>query len=80
MIHDQSLPMFLWAEASRTVVYVQNKCLDRILKNMTLEESFTSEAKSGPPSYLWLSGLHTCAQGEKDEIRAVGKEGEFYGI
>ena len=25
MIHDQSLPMFLWAEASRTTVYVQNR-------------------------------------------------------
>ena len=24
MIHDQYLPMFLWAEASMTVVYVQN--------------------------------------------------------
>jgi hypothetical protein len=24
MIHDQHLPMFLWAEASMTVVYVQN--------------------------------------------------------
>jgi hypothetical protein len=25
MIHDQHLPMFLWAEASMTVVYVQNR-------------------------------------------------------
>ena len=40
MIHDQSLLMFLWAEAFKKFVYVQNKCL-RILKNMTLEEAFT---------------------------------------
>ena len=25
MIHDQHLPMFLWEEASMTVMYVQNK-------------------------------------------------------
>jgi hypothetical protein len=25
MIHDQHLPMFMWAEASMTVVYVQNR-------------------------------------------------------
>ena len=41
MIHDQSLPMFLWAEASRTVVYVQNRCPHKILKNMTPGEAFT---------------------------------------
>jgi transposase InsO family protein len=29
MIHDQNLPMFLWAEASNTTVYVQNKVLTR---------------------------------------------------
>ena len=25
MIHDQDLPMHLWVEAARTVVYVQNR-------------------------------------------------------
>ena len=40
MIHDQSLSMFMWVEASRIVVYVQNKCPRRFLKNMTLEEAF----------------------------------------
>ena len=25
MIHDQDLPMYLWAEAAQTVVYVQNR-------------------------------------------------------
>ena len=41
MIHDQSLPMLLWEEASRTVAYVQNRCPHKILKNMTPEEAFT---------------------------------------
>ena len=29
MLHDQDLPMHLWAEASRTAVYVQNHTLHR---------------------------------------------------
>jgi hypothetical protein len=41
IIHDQSLPMFLWVEASMTVVYVQNKSPHNILKNITPEEAFT---------------------------------------
>jgi hypothetical protein len=41
MIHDQNLPMIMWAEASMTAVYVQNRSPHQILKNMTLEEAFT---------------------------------------
>ena len=41
MIHDQSLPMTLWEESCMTTVYVQNKSPHNILKNITLEESFT---------------------------------------
>ena len=41
MIHDQSLLKFLWVEASRTTVYVQNGCPHRILKNVSSEETFT---------------------------------------
>jgi transposase InsO family protein len=41
MIHDQNIPMILWAESSMTVVCVQNKIPHQILKNMTLEEVFT---------------------------------------
>jgi hypothetical protein len=41
MIHDQNLPMILWAEESMTTVYVQNRSPHQILKNMTPEEAFT---------------------------------------
>ena len=40
MIHDQSLPMFLWVEASRKTVYVQNRCPHKVVKNMTPKEAF----------------------------------------
>jgi hypothetical protein len=41
MIHYESLPMIMWAEASMTAVYVQNRSPHQILKNMTHEEAFT---------------------------------------
>ncbi|XP_057826602.2 retrovirus-related Pol polyprotein from transposon TNT 1-94 isoform X1 [Cryptomeria japonica] len=41
MIHDQDLQPFLWAEASKTTVYIQNRCPHRALKDVTPEEAFT---------------------------------------
>jgi hypothetical protein len=35
MMHDQSLPMILWAEACMTTIYVQNRSPHQILKNIT---------------------------------------------
>ena len=40
MLHDMDLPMHLWAEATRTVVYVQNHTPHRVLEKKTLEEVF----------------------------------------
>ena len=41
MLHDQDLPMHLWAEAARTTVYVQNRTPHRVLENKTPEEVFS---------------------------------------
>ena len=43
MLHDQELPMHLWTEAARTMVYVQNRTPHRVLENKTLEEVFSSK-------------------------------------
>ena len=40
MLHDQDLPMHLWAEAARTMVYVQNHTPHRVLEKKTPEEVF----------------------------------------
>ena len=40
LLHDQYLPMLLWEEAGRTVVYVQNHTPHRVLKNKTPKEVF----------------------------------------
>jgi transposase InsO family protein len=41
MIHDQNLPMIIWAKASMKTMYVQRMSPHNILKNMTPEEYFT---------------------------------------
>ena len=43
MIHDQDLPMLLWAEATRNTVYVHNIISHNVLGNKTPEEMFTGE-------------------------------------
>ena len=43
MLHDQDIPMHLWAKAARTAVYVQNRTPHRVLKNKTLEEVFSDK-------------------------------------
>jgi transposase InsO family protein len=43
MLHDQDLPMLLWAMACNTTVYVQNKSPWRILEDKTPEEAFIGE-------------------------------------
>ena len=40
MMHEQSLSMFFWEEVSKTILYVRNRCSHKILKKMTLKESF----------------------------------------
>ena len=76
MIHDQSLPLFLWEEDSRTTVYVQNRCPHRILKNMTPEESFTGvKPKVG---HLHIFGCPICIHVPKEKrtkLEPSGKKG-----
>ena len=43
MLHDHSLPFFLWAKAYSTNVYVQNKSLHRALRCKTLQEMLTEK-------------------------------------
>jgi hypothetical protein len=43
MIHDQYLPMHMWAEETKTTVYVQNKIPHKVLEKKTPEEMFSGE-------------------------------------
>ena len=41
MLFDQGFPLFLWVEAYRTIVYIQNRCPHTTLGRKTPEEVFT---------------------------------------
>ena len=41
MIRDQDIPMYLWEEASRTTIYVQDIISHDTLENKTPKEMFT---------------------------------------
>jgi hypothetical protein len=43
MLHDQGLPLFLWAEACYTAVYLQNRIPQRALGDKTPEEAFSGK-------------------------------------
>ena len=54
MLHDQYLPMHIWAEAAITTVYVQNHTPHRVLENKTPEEVFSG--KKPKVSHLRIFG------------------------
>jgi hypothetical protein len=43
MLHDQGLPLFLWAQACYTTVYLQNRSPHRAMGSMTPEEAFSGK-------------------------------------
>jgi hypothetical protein len=43
MLHDQGLPLFLWAEACYTAVYLQNRSPHKAVGSMTPEEAFSGK-------------------------------------
>ena len=80
MIHDQTLSMFLWEEASRTTVYLQNRCPHRILKNMTSKEDFTGVKPE--VGHLRIFGFPVYIHVPKDKrmkLEPSGKKGTFVG-
>ena len=69
MIHDQDLPMYLWAEAARTTVYVQNRTPHRVLENKTPEEVFSG--KKPEVSHLRIFGCPMYIHIPKEEEKNV---------
>jgi hypothetical protein len=45
-MNDKNLSMFLWGEATMTIMYVQNRSPHHILKNMTPKEAFSGKKPS----------------------------------
>ena len=80
MLHDQDLPMHLWAEAARTAVYVQNRTPHRVLENKTPEEVFSS--KKPEVNHLRIFGclvyIHI-PKYKRTKLVPSGKKGIFVG-
>ena len=62
MLHDQGLPLHLWAKACNTAVYVQNRCPHKILGMSTLKEVFSGKRPDishlrifGSPVYIHVT-------------------------
>ena len=80
MLHDQGLPIHLWAEACNTAVYVQKHCPHRILGMSTPEEAFS--AKKPDISHLRIFGspvyIHVTKDARK-KLESTAEVGIFVG-
>jgi hypothetical protein len=80
MIHDQYLSMHLWAEATRTSVYVHNILSHGALGFKTHEEMFSG--KKPKVSHLKIFGYHVFVHIPKEKrtkLDPSGKKGIFVG-
>ena len=80
IIYDQDLPIHLWEEASRTVLYVHNRIFHSALGFKTLEEMFTG--KKPEVSHLKIFGcpvyIHILKE-KRTKLDPFGKKGIFVG-
>jgi hypothetical protein len=80
MIHDQYLPMCLWAEATMVVVYVHNRLSHNALGFKTPEEMFTG--KKPEVSHLKIFGcpvfIHILKE-KRNKMEPSEKKGIFVG-
>jgi hypothetical protein len=78
MIHNQDLPMHLWAEATKTTMYVQNRSPHKVLENKTPEEDvFRREAKSQPLQNIWMPCICSHPQGKEDKVGPLRTKGHI---
>ena len=80
MLHDQGLPIHLWANACNIAVYVQNRCRHRILGMSTPEEAFFG--KKSDTSHLRIFGspiyIHVMKDARK-KLELTAEVGIFVG-
>jgi hypothetical protein len=78
MIHDQDLPMHLWAEAIRKTMYVQNRLSHSALGLKTPKEMFSE--KKPEVSHLKIFGCPVFVHISKErrtKLDPSGKKGIF---
>ena len=80
MLHDQDLPMHLWAEAARETMYVHNRTLHRVLENKTPEEAFSGikPEVSHLRIFSYLVYIHILKE-KRTKLYPLGRKGIFVG-
>ena len=80
MLHDQDIPMHLWAEASRTTMYVQNRTPHRVFENKTPEEIFSGKKPevSHLGTFSCLVYIHIPKE-KRTKLDPSGRKGIFVG-
>jgi hypothetical protein len=80
MLHDQGLPMHLWAEACNTGVYVQNRCPHRILGMSTPEEAFTGKKPDVSHFEIFGSSIYVhVTKDSRKKMESTAEVGIFVG-
>ena len=80
MMHDQDLSMYLWVEAARTTIYVQNRIFHSALGNKTPEEMFSSERPEVSHLKIFCCPVYIHIPKEKrSKLDSLGKKGLFVG-
>ena len=81
MLHDQDLPMHLWAEDAKIAVYVQNHNPHKVLMNKTPKEVFSDKKPEvihlrifGCPVYIHIS------KEKRTKLDPSGKKGNLWDI
>ena len=80
MIHDQDLPIHLWVEAARIVVYVKNRLYQSVIGFKTVEEMYTG--KKPEVRHLKIFGCSVYVHIMKDKrtkLDPSGRKGIFVG-
>ena len=80
MIHDQDLPMHIWDEAARTIVYVQNRLSHSDIGFKIPEEMYIG--KKHEVSHLKIFGCPVYVHILKEKgtkLDPFGKKGIFFG-
>jgi transposase InsO family protein len=80
MIHDQDLPMHLWAEETRTTVYVQNRLSHSALGFKTPKEMFSGKKPKVSHLKIFVRPVFVHIPKEKrTKLDPSGKKGIFVG-
>jgi hypothetical protein len=80
MMHDQKLPLSLWAEAISTVVYIQSRCPHKALEAKSPEEVFTGSKPLVDHLRIFGSPVYIHIPKEKrTKLEPSGKKGTFVG-